>query len=195
MSNKMRGKLVVLSAPSGAGKSTVAGRLLDAHGDFLKLSISFTTRKPRGQEQNGKHYFFVTEEEFKSMIQRNEFLEYAHVFNKYYYGTSKKTVEDFLNQGYSVVFDVDVQGADSLKKIYGPDCITVFIMPPSFEELAARLRSRNTESPEAVEMRLQTAKKELTQAPRFDFKVINHDIGLAVTEVENILRVNGVLPE
>lgn len=189
-----QGKLVVLSAPSGAGKSTIAGALLKRHPGELKLSISFTTRAPRGEEKNGVHYHFVGEDQFRTMIDRGEFLEHAHVFGKYFYGTSKAAVEGELSAGHSVLFDIDVQGAKSLKKTFGDRCITIFIQPPSFDELAARLRGRGTEDTKAVDLRLETARKELEQAGFFDHQVVNQRIEDSVAAVEAILKKAGCIP-
>ncbi|HRK03419.1 MAG TPA: guanylate kinase [Oligoflexia bacterium] len=190
MSNKRptasNAKLIVLSAPSGAGKSTLCTLLLAKHPRF-KISISHTTRKPRGEEQHGTHYFFISEKEFQEMISRNDFLEYAHVFGRSWYGTSKQQVEDALAQNFHVVFDIDVQGARALKQIYGKRCVTIFVLPPSFEELEKRLRARATESESAIQSRLETAKKELREATHFDHQIVNQELSQAMKELETIL--------
>lgn len=188
-----REKLVVLSAPSGAGKSTIANLLLQKHPERFELSISHTTRKPRGAEKHGVHYFFVTEPEFRKMAGENGFLEHAHVFGKYWYGTSRKFVEDILARGKNVLFDIDVQGADQLKAAYGKNCVTVFILPPSIEELENRLRGRKTETAEAIEFRLKTARGEMAAAERFDHRIRNVKLENAFAELENVLRREGCL--
>lgn len=180
-------KLVVLSAPSGTGKSTLAALLLNRHPQF-QLSISYTTRAPRGAEQNGVHYYFVSETEFQEMATQGKFLEYAHVFGKSWYGTSRETVEKSLNAGRHVLFDIDVQGAASLKKAFGKRCVTIFILPPSMEELEERLRNRKTESAEAIEARLKTARTELSQAPSFDYRIVNNDLDKTFAELEGLLK-------
>lgn len=179
-------RLVVFSAPSGAGKSTLAAMILKNHKDFA-LSISFTTRKPRGGEKHGIEYYFVTEDEFRHMVASHQFLEYAMVFGKNWYGTSRKAVEDILDSDRHVLFDVDVQGATALKKAFGPRCVTIFILPPSFEELEKRLRNRKTDHPDAIEARLNTARQELGQANLFDYRVVNADLETAYAEIEKIL--------
>lgn len=180
-------KLIVLSAPSGTGKSTLASMLLSRHSN-IRLSISYTTRAPRGEEKHGQHYFFVSEDEFKAMIGRGEFLEHARVFDKYYYGTSRRTVEGMLAAGHHVLFDIDVQGADQLKAAFKERCVTVFLLPPSFQELEARLRNRKTETPEAIQTRLNTAKEELQAAPRFDHRIVNNDLNATFKELESVLK-------
>ena len=190
MSNKGKAqstKLVVLSAPSGTGKSTLAAMLLAKHPAF-KLSVSHTTRAPRGQEQNGVHYYFVDEKSFKTMIDENHFLEYALVFGKTWYGTSRSAVESWLGSGKHVLFDIDVQGAESLKKAFGKRCVTIFILPPSMEELESRLRNRKTESAEAIELRLKTARQELNEAAKFDYQIVNHELNQTYAELEGILQ-------
>lgn len=199
------GRLLVLSAPSGAGKSTLAAMLLKKFGPHapeysgprFQLSISHTTRPPRGEgesrEKNGKHYHFVSEAEFERMIQKKDFLEYARVFNKYYYGTSRNAVECHITQGNHVLFDIDVQGASSLKSLYNDQCTTIFILPPSFEILAKRLSERKTESEEAIAMRLNTAKTEMLQANTFDYQITNSELQESFEKLEAILRNEGFL--
>lgn len=191
-SSSKSAKLVVLSAPSGTGKSTLATMLLERNLNFA-LSVSYTTRKPRGDEQHGQHYFFVDEAEFERMIKAKEFLEYAHVFGKSWYGTARSTVENFLSNGKNVLFDIDVQGAHQLKTAFQDRCITVFILPPSFSELEQRLKGRKTESPEAIEMRLKTARQEMKAAPSFDYRVTNKDLESAYHDLETILKNEGCL--
>jgi guanylate kinase len=183
---------VVLSSPSGGGKSTVAKRLRQNHANLV-VSISYTTRAPRKGETNAIDYHFVDEAQFKAMVHKNEFLEYAHVFKKNWYGTTKRSVEEQLQQGNSVIFDIDVEGAANIKKAYGERCLTIFILPPSFEALEKRLRDRATESEEAIQLRLATARDELQQAAHFDFQVTNHHIDATVAQIETILRSKGVL--
>lgn len=167
-------RLVVLSAPSGAGKTTLCSRLL---ADFtrLRLSISTTTRAPRGQEKNGVAYFFASEAEFKAGIQEGKFAEWAKVHDNYY-GTSRKTLEDFFRDGFSVLLDIDVQGAASLKKLYGSRCDTIFIAPPSMQVLEQRLRARGTDSEESIQRRMKNAAQEMSRADEFDHLVINDDL-------------------
>ena len=192
-SKKEETKLIVLSAPSGAGKSTLAGILLKKYSQKFKVSISYTTRAPRGKERNGVDYHFVTEDEFKKLISENAFLEYAHVFGKSWYGTSKKTVENLLKDGFHVVFDIDVQGAHSLKKVFGNRCVTIFIHPPSLAELEKRLKNRKTDSKESIEARLKTAKEEISKAPDFDHQIVNRDLDFSIAEIEKILKNEGCL--
>jgi guanylate kinase len=184
---KTETKLVVLSAPSGTGKSTLAGLLLKHHPQF-QLSISYTTRAPRGAEKNGTHYYFVDDAQFQDMVKQGKFLEHAHVFGKSWYGTARETVETSLKAGFHVLFDIDVQGAASLKKAFGQRCITVFILPPSMKELEERLRNRKTESQEAIDTRLRTARLEIAQAPSFDYQIINNDLDETFKELESVLK-------
>lgn len=185
-------KLLVLSAPSGTGKSTIAGMLLK-HQPSFKLSISYTTRAPRGEEKHGAHYFFVDEATFLKMIEDGLFLEHALVFGKNRYGTARETVEQMLQNGSHVLFDIDVQGARALKQAFGPRCLTVFILPPSFEELERRLRNRKTDTPESIEARLQTARQELEAAPEFDYRIVNNDLDASYRELESILLKEGCI--
>lgn len=187
MSNNKSTKLIVLSAPSGTGKSTLANMLLERQ-NSIRLSVSYTTRAPRGEEKHGVHYYFVSEAEFQKMVAAGQFLEHAHVFGKSWYGTSRTTVEAALNSGNHVLFDIDVQGAHQLKKAFGTRCVTIFILPPSFEELEQRLRNRKTDTAEAIEARLKTAKQELKAASTFDYQVTNRDLEESYAELEKILK-------
>ncbi len=165
--------LVVISAPSGAGKTTLCQRLLR---DFqeLRLSISTTTRAPRGQEQHGREYFFTKREEFEAQIRAGEFAEWALVHGNYY-GTSKKVVSESLARGHSVLLDIDVQGTASLKKAFGDRCLTIFIAPPSMEELENRLRNRGTDSEESIRRRMENARGEMAQSHQFDHQLVNDE--------------------
>ena len=180
-------KLIVLSAPSGTGKSTLAAMLLERN-PRIKLSISYTTRASRGEEKHGTHYFFVSETEFQDMIRHGHFLEYAQVFGKNWYGTARPTVEKMLAAGQHVLFDIDVQGAASLKKAFGARCLTIFIEPPSMEELETRLRNRKTDTPEAIEARLKTAREEMKAAPTFDHRLVNHDLEETYLALDQVLK-------
>ena len=172
-----RGRLIIFSAPSGSGKSTIVQWLMKEHPELkLYFSISCTSRAPRGTEQNGVEYFFLTPEEFKAKIQNDEFLEYEEVYTDRFYGTLKQQVENQRNQGQNVVFDVDVKGGVNIKKYYGDDALSLFIQPPSVEELRRRLVGRATDTPEAIEQRLAKAEYEMTFAPQFDSIVINDNL-------------------
>ena len=178
-------KLFVLAAPSGAGKTTIAKRILDEVNN-LTFSISATTRKPRENEQEGKDYFFLSEEEFVEKIKNNEFIEWEKFYD-YYYGTLSGFVDEYLNKNISVLLDVDVKGALNIKRNY-PDSITIFIMPPSIEELEKRLRGRQTETEDEMKKRIQRAEMELKFAQEFDFIVLNDDLEKAINEVKNIIN-------
>lgn len=180
-----RGLLIVISGPSGVGKGTVAAALMKKRPDIC-FSVSATTREMRAGEQEGVSYFFKTEDEFKGMIQRNEFLEYMQVFGKNYYGTPRRYVEDKLNGGMSVLLDIDVRGAMQVKQ-NAAEAITIFIAPPSLRVLKRRLIGRNTETPEAIERRLAECKTELSYIPKYNYVVVNDDIDAAVSSIEAIL--------
>ena len=177
------GGLLIFSAPSGSGKSTIVNWLMKEHPELkLYFSISCTSRPPRGTEQNGVEYFFLTPEEFRQRIDNDEFLEYEEVYENRFYGTLKSQVERQLEAGQNVVFDVDVKGGINIKKFYGERALSLFIQPPSVEELRRRLEGRGTDTPEAIENRLAKAEYELTFAPQFDHIVVNDDLEQAKKE-------------
>lgn len=149
---------------------------------MLRFSVSATSRKPRGQEQDGIHYYFLSEEEFRQHIAAGDFLEYEEVYAGCFYGTLKSQIEEKLNAGYNVVFDVDVEGGCNIKKYFGEKALSVFVQPPSVEELRRRLEGRGTDSPEMIEKRLAKAQKELAYAPRFDIVIVNDDLEKAQQE-------------
>ena len=185
----MKGKMLIVSAPSGSGKSTIVNWLMQEHPKLkLYFSISCTSRAPRGTEQNGVEYFFLTPEEFKAKIQNDEFLEYEEVYENRFYGTLKQQVENQREQGQNVVFDVDVKGGINIKKYYGDEALSLFIQPPSVEELRRRLEGRKTDTPEAIEERLAKAEYEMTFAPQFDKIIVNDDLETAKLETLKIVK-------
>ncbi|MCQ2083165.1 MAG: guanylate kinase [Bacteroidaceae bacterium] len=169
----MRGKCLIFSAPSGSGKSTIVNHLLQYPELRMSFSVSATSRAPRGQEKDGEAYFFLSADEFRRRIGNGDFLEYEQVYEGLYYGTLKEQVEKLLEQGRNVVFDVDVVGGCNLKKQFGNQALSMFIQPPSIEELERRLRGRATDSEEMIEKRLAKARYELEFAPKFDIIVVN----------------------
>jgi len=176
----MRGKLLIFSAPSGSGKSTIVQWLMKEHPELnLFFSVSCTSRAPRGNEQHGVEYFFLTPEEFRQRIDNDEFLEFEEVYENRFYGTLKAQVEKQLDAGQNVVFDVDVKGGINIKKFYGERAMSLFIQPPSVAELRRRLEGRGTDSAEAIENRLAKAEYEMTFAPQFDHIVVNDDLETA----------------
>jgi guanylate kinase len=163
----MKGKLIIFSAPSGAGKTTIVRHLLEKNLN-LEFSVSATSRAPRPNETNGKDYYFLTEKEFKQKIENNEFLEWEEVYKGIYYGSLKSEVERIRNLGKNVIFDVDVVGGLNIKKFYGDEALAIFVQPPSVEELRKRLISRSTETEEKIQMRIAKAEHELSFAKQFD---------------------------
>lgn len=185
MNQSREGLLLVVSGPAGVGKGTLDKALLERHQD-MKLSVSATTRAPRPGEIDGVHYFFKTEEEFKAMIERNEFLEYMHVFQTNYYGTPRSFVEEQLSRGIDVILEIDVQGAMKVKKAF-PNAVMIFIAPPSMAELRSRLIGRNTETLEQIEKRFATAEKEIAMLPEYEYVVTNDVVEMAVNRMEAII--------
>ena len=178
------GLLVVVSGPSGTGKGTVLSCIRQKE-NRIKFSVSATTREPRSGEVDGVNYFFKTTEEFEAMIENGELIEWVKYCDNYY-GTPKKYVEDTIKSGYDCLLEIEVEGALNIKKIY-PDCVSIFILPPSFEELRRRIESRGTEKPEVIEKRMEKALKEMNYVDRYDYVVVNDDIEKAVDSIRYIL--------
>ena len=178
------GRLFVISGSSGVGKGTVIKEFLSKHSDF-KLSVSCTTRAPREGEVHGKNYFFLTREEFTKCIDNDEFLEWAE-FSGNMYGTQKAYVQEKLAAGKNMILEIDTKGALNVKKIM-PEATLIFILPPSFEDLEARLRGRHTETEEAIQKRLQSTKLEMENSKSFDYQIINDSVDNAVRELEKIM--------
>ena len=184
----MKGKIIILSAPSGTGKSTIIGRLMEDAGLRLGFSVSATSRKPRGEEKNGVDYYFLSEDDFQRKIERGEFVEWEEVYAGTRYGTLESEVARVTSEGYNLIMDVDVKGALNIKKRYGDDAISIFIMPPDVATLGARLRSRGTDTEETIERRLGKAEYEMGFADRFDKVVINDNLDDAVADVDSLIR-------
>lgn len=183
------GKLLIFSAPSGSGKSTIVNWLMQEHPELkLAFSISCTTRAPRGTERNGVEYIFLTEEAFRQKIAEKDFLEYEEVYPGRFYGTLKSQVETQTAKGENVVFDVDVKGGCNIKQHYGARAMSIFVQPPSIDELRRRLIGRATDAPEVIEQRLAKASYELTFADKFDHIVINDDLATAEAETLKLVQ-------
>ena len=183
-----KGKLFVFAAPSGAGKTTLVHAVVTKHPE-LRFSISYTTRKPRRNEADGVDYLFVTKSEFMRLRDRGEMLEYAEVFDNYY-ATSRSQVEEHLADDRNVVLEIDWQGARQVRESM-PECVTIFILPPSVEELERRLRDRRTDAPEVIERRLRDALSDMSHWDEFDHVIINDDLNQAISDLEDVLVGNG----
>ena len=186
MKEQRNGLLLVVSGPSGVGKGTLVKALMDRN-HRIKMSVSATTREPRPGEIEGVHYFFKTEEAFKDMVDRDEFLEYIHVFGSKYYGTPRSFVEQQLSEGYDVILEIDVQGAMKVKQSF-PDAVLMFITAPSMSEIKSRLIGRGTETMEQVEKRFATAFEEVKMIPEYDYVIVNDVVDVAVHHMEAIME-------
>ncbi|MBR2367367.1 MAG: guanylate kinase [Alistipes sp.] len=181
------GKLVIFSAPSGSGKTTIVRELLKYFPN-LEFSISATSRAPRGKEQHGVDYYFLSQQEFAERVERNEFVEWEEVYQGTCYGTLRSEMERIWSKGNVIIFDVDVMGGINLKRLFGDDACSVFIMPPSIEELERRLRGRGTDSEEVIEKRIGKAEFELSKSSAFDYTVINDDLQVAIKHTAAIIE-------
>ncbi len=186
MKEQRKGLLLVVSGPSGVGKGTLVSALMERN-PKIKMSVSATTREPRPGEIDGIHYFFKTEEEFRTMVEQGEFLEYIHVFGTKYYGTPRSFVEQQLSSGFDVILEIDVQGAMKVKQAF-PDAVLIFITAPSMSEIKSRLIGRGTETMEQVEKRFATAFEEIKRIPEYDYVVVNDVVDMAVHHMEAILE-------
>ena len=181
------GKLLIVAAPSGTGKSTIVNFLME-QGFNMHFSISLTTRAPRGKEQNGVEYFFTTIEKFRQHIEQNDFIEYEEVYKGCFYGTLKSQVEKQVADGENVIFDVDVNGGINIKKHFGNRALSIFIMPPSIDALRNRLINRGTDTPQVIEQRLNRAEYEISQAKKFDKIIVNDNLETAETEALQVVK-------
>ena len=181
------GKLLIFSAPSGSGKTTIVRHLLEQFSN-LEFSISATSRAPRGVEQNGIDYYFLSAEEFAEAVAADKFVEWEEVYKGTCYGTLRSEMDRIWDKGNVIVFDVDVMGGIRLKEIFGEQSLSIFVMPPSIEELRKRLEGRGTDAPEVIEKRIAKASFELTKAPQFDHQIINDDLEVAVAECIEVIK-------
>jgi len=184
----VKGKLIVISAPSGCGKTTIAKAILDKHPEVL-FSVSATTRPIRSDETNGKDYFFLTKQEFESRIKAGDLVEWEEIYGNYY-GTLKSEIHKTLDQGHSMIFDVDVKGALSIRRSFPKDSVLIFIKPPSIAILTDRLKNRRTENSKTLKRRLERVPMELDQGIHFDFQVVNDNLDEAIAEVDGIVQKN-----
>jgi guanylate kinase len=184
----MKGKLIVFSAPSGSGKTTIVRHLLEQDDLNLEFSISAATREPRGEEENGKDYYFMSIEDFKKHIKNEDFVEWEEVYRDNFYGTLKSEVERIWAKGKNVIFDIDVAGGLRIKSKFPEETLAVFVKPPSVDELKRRLKERSTETDEKINMRIAKAHVELATAPQFDVVIKNYDLELALDEANNLVK-------
>lgn len=183
----MNGKLVIISAPSGAGKTTIVNYLLDKQLN-LEFSISATSREPRGREKNGREYYFISPGDFREKINNNEFIEWEEVYKDQFYGTLRSEIDRIWSENNHVLFDVDVKGGINLKNIFRQKAMSIFIMPPSVDELEKRLNKRSTDDPVRIRMRISKALEEIKLADRFDHIVVNDNLEVAQREVYEMVR-------
>jgi guanylate kinase len=183
----MKGKLIIFSAPSGAGKTTIVHQVMKEDSRF-SFSISATSRLPRAHEQDAIDYYFLSPEQFRKKINQNEFLEWEEVYENQYYGTLRSEVERIRRVGKHVIFDVDVIGGLNIKKNFGAEALSIFVMPPSEKVLAQRLRGRGTEDEKSLQKRLSKARQELEYAPQFDVQIVNDNLDRAIDETKDVIE-------
>lgn len=184
----MAGKIIIISAPSGCGKSTIINAILAEGKIDLQFSVSATNRSPREGEQHGINYFFLSDEEFRKAIAEDAFVEYEEVYPGRFYGTLKSEVKRICDNGHNVILDIDVKGGVNVKKLYGNQVRSIFIMPPSIEELRRRLEGRGTDSAEVINERVGKAEYEISFAPEFDYQVINDDLATAISQTKSLIE-------
>ncbi|MBO4965246.1 MAG: guanylate kinase [Muribaculaceae bacterium] len=183
-----KGKIIILSAPSGTGKSTIIAELMKDADLNLGFSISATSRKPRGEERDGREYYFISQEEFKTRVDAGEFVEWEEVYPGTCYGTLASEVKRVTESGKNLIMDIDVKGGINVKSIYGSEALSIFILPPSLEQLETRLRGRGTDSEEKIAERLAKARYELSFADDYDVRVVNDNLAEAVAETKRIIK-------
>jgi len=183
----MNGKLIIISAPSGCGKSTIIGHIMDDGKRDLQFSISATNRSPRPGEQHGVHYYFLSDEEFKSRVANGDFVEFEEVYPGRFYGTLRSEIESHLKSGHNIILDIDVRGGVNVKRQFGDRAISIFIEPPSINELRKRLEGRGTDSPEVIDQRIGRAEYELSFASGYDCRIVNDDLDTAILETERAI--------
>lgn len=184
----MSSKIIILSAPSGSGKTTIAQSIVADKELNCMFSVSATSREPRSLEKDKEHYYFLKPDIFKNYIEQNKFIEWEEVYNQQFYGTLKSEIERIKLLKCNILFDVDVKGGIKLKNIFGTEALSIFIMPPSVQVLEQRLRCRKTETQASIEKRLKKAEIELTFAPQFDKIIVNHVLNNAITEIKSIIK-------
>lgn len=182
------GKILIISAPSGCGKSTIIDRLKRRGNVEFQFSVSATNRKPRPGEVDGVHYHFLSDEEFRRLIEQDAFVEYEEVYPGRFYGTLKSEVEERCRQGHNVLLDIDVKGGVRVKRMYGDRALSIFVEPPSIDALRCRLEGRATDSPEEIDRRVGRAEEELTYAPQYCRRVVNDDLDQAVEQTEKLIQ-------
>lgn len=183
----MKGKIIILSAPSGTGKSSIIAKIIDDPELRLMFSVSATSRAPRGEEVDGKEYYFLSQTEFAHRVENGDFVEWEEVYPGTCYGTLESEVNRILGSNHNLIMDIDVKGGINVKSKYGPEAVAIFIMPPSVEALAQRLRGRGTDSVENIQRRLSKAEYEMSFAPEYDFVVVNDDLDEAADRVKDII--------
>lgn len=186
--NNKRGKIIVIAAPSGCGKSTIINALLEGGDLNLGFAVSATTRPPREGEVDGVNYYFMKEDDFRDAIAEGRFVEFEEVYPGRFYGTLRSEIDRIIGEGHNIILDLDVNGALSVRKLYGKDALSIFIAPPSVEELRRRLEFRGTETSEVIDVRVDRAQYEISRAPEFDTAVVNDRLDEAIVSVRNLIK-------